>query len=105
MLRLARAALQRLLPHGRKVFTDFSALGGALGAGKRRYRTSGFPGRADGGTCPLTKSILSVVPARVSPDAERIKASWRGLPIEFVELSRSGIYKRTRSAKRRRQTK
>ena len=32
---------------------------------------------------PITKSILSVVPARVSLDAERIKASWRGLPIEL----------------------
>jgi hypothetical protein len=36
---------------------------------------------------PISKSILSVVPARVSPDAERIKASWRGLPIECSSLT------------------
>ena len=35
------------------------------------------------------KSILSVVPARTSFE-ERIKAPWRALPIEFVELSRAG---------------
>jgi hypothetical protein len=41
---------------------------------------------------PIMKSILSVVTARVSPDAERIKTSWRALPIESVELSRDVSY-------------
>ncbi len=41
---------------------------------------------------PITKSILSVVPACISPGAEQIKASWRALPIECVELSRRVRY-------------
>jgi site-specific recombinase XerC len=41
---------------------------------------------------PILKSILSVVPVCISPDAEQIKAPWRALPIEFVELSRNVSY-------------
>jgi hypothetical protein len=40
----------------------------------------------------LMKSILSVVPGCISPGAEQIKAPWRALPIEFVELSRNVSY-------------
>jgi len=40
----------------------------------------------------IMKSILSVVPVCISPDAEQIKAPWRALPIEFVELSRNVSY-------------
>jgi hypothetical protein len=39
----------------------------------------------------IMKRILSVVPAGTSIE-DRIKALWRALPIEFIELSRTTNY-------------
>jgi hypothetical protein len=53
---------------------------------------TGPPSERDKEMRMITKSILSVVPASISPGAQQIKASWRALPIECVELSRSVSY-------------
>ena len=54
--------------------------------------TGDLPRNGKEGFQTITKGILSVVPACISPGAEQIKASWRALPIECVELSRKVSY-------------
>src|SRR5260370_25108679 len=93
--RLRRDAISSRCDAGN--LTETARTADLLGRGPRPCKFSSSPrcnrlGLVRSRKLPITKSILSVVPARVSLDAERIKASWRGLPIEFVELSRSGIY-------------